>query len=89
MQGEAALTVGVEEGAEKGGGEAVDGGSPVESGSTKLYFGNLPYSVDSPQLAAIVQDYGVAELIEVHCLQSSLISFYMEFSYMISLSLMA
>ncbi|XP_022979333.1 putative G3BP-like protein [Cucurbita maxima] len=70
VQGEAALTVGFEEGveeetAEKGGGEAVDGGSPVESGSTKLYFGNLPYSVDSPQLAAIVQDYGVAELIEV------------------------
>ncbi|KAG6582419.1 hypothetical protein SDJN03_22421, partial [Cucurbita argyrosperma subsp. sororia] len=65
VQGEAALTVGVEEGAEKEGGEAVDGGSPVESGSTKLYFGNLPYSVDSPQLAAIVQDYGVAELIEV------------------------
>lgn len=70
MQGEAAVTAGVEEGveeetAEKGGGEAVDGGSPVESGSTKLYFGNLPYSVDSAQLAAIVQDYGVAELIEV------------------------
>lgn len=32
---------------------------------TKLYFGNLPYSVDSAQLAAIIQDYGSPELIEV------------------------
>lgn len=74
------MTVGFEEGvAEEGEGEVVDGGSPVESGNTKLYVGNLPYSVDSSQLAAIVQDYGVAELIEVDCLQMLLISFYIEF----------
>lgn len=71
------MMVGVEEGVEEE--TAVEGGSPVESGSTKLYFGNLPYSVDSSQLAAIVQDHGVAELIEVHCLQMSLSSFYIEF----------
>ncbi|KGN56810.1 28 kDa ribonucleoprotein, chloroplastic [Cucumis sativus] len=63
VQGETAVTVGVEEGVEEE--TEVEGGSPVESGSTKLYFGNLPYSVDSSQLAAIVQDYGIAELIEV------------------------
>lgn len=83
MQRKAAVTFGVEEGvadetAEEGEGQVVDGGSPVESGKTKLYFGNLPYSVDSSQLADIVQDYGVAELIEVDCLQMSLISFYIE-----------
>ncbi|KAI5397632.1 33 kDa ribonucleoprotein, chloroplastic [Lathyrus oleraceus] len=33
---------------------------------TKLYFGNLPYSVDSAQLAGLIEDYGSAELIEVH-----------------------
>jgi len=33
--------------------------------STKLYFGNLPYSVDSAKLAGLIQDYGSAELIEV------------------------
>ncbi|KOM34502.1 hypothetical protein LR48_Vigan02g065200 [Vigna angularis] len=33
--------------------------------STKLYFGNLPYSVDSAILAGLIQDYGSAELIEV------------------------
>lgn len=32
---------------------------------TKLYFGNLPYSVDSAQLAGLIEDYGSAELIEV------------------------
>lgn len=72
------MTVGVEECVEEE--TAEGGGSPVESGSsTKLYFGNLPYSIDSSQLAAIVQDHGIAELIEVHCLQMSpLISFYCE-----------
>ncbi|KAK7344563.1 hypothetical protein VNO77_14309 [Canavalia gladiata] len=35
------------------------------SSDTKLYFGNLPYSVDSAKLAALIQDYGSAELIEV------------------------
>lgn len=38
--------------------------SPVAV-STKLYFGNLPYSVDSAQLAGIIQDFGSPELIEV------------------------
>lgn len=33
--------------------------------NTKLYFGNLPYSVDSAQLAGIIQDYASPELIEV------------------------
>ncbi|KAL6189385.1 hypothetical protein ACLB2K_040774 [Fragaria x ananassa] len=33
--------------------------------STKLYFGNLPYSVDSAQLSGIIQDYASPELIEV------------------------
>lgn len=33
--------------------------------STKLYFGNLPYSVDSAQLAGLIEEYGSAELIEV------------------------
>ncbi|KAJ1401679.1 RNA-binding domain superfamily [Sesbania bispinosa] len=32
---------------------------------TKLYFGNLPYSVDSAQLAGLIEEYGSAELIEV------------------------
>ncbi|XVF66400.1 hypothetical protein PTKIN_Ptkin10aG0032600 [Pterospermum kingtungense] len=36
--------------------------SPV---NTKLYFGNLPYNVDSAQLAGIIQEYGSPELIEV------------------------
>lgn len=33
--------------------------------NTKLYFGNLPYSVDSAQLAGIIQDFASPELIEV------------------------
>ncbi|KAL3506232.1 hypothetical protein ACH5RR_031614 [Cinchona calisaya] len=33
--------------------------------NTKLYFGNLPYNVDSAQLAGIIQDYASPELIEV------------------------
>ncbi|XP_057429264.1 28 kDa ribonucleoprotein, chloroplastic [Lotus japonicus] len=33
--------------------------------NTKLYFGNLPYSVDSAQLAGLIEEYGSAELIEV------------------------
>ncbi|KAJ7979786.1 RNA-binding family protein [Quillaja saponaria] len=41
-------------------GQEVDG-----SLNTKLYFGNLPYSVDSAQLAGIIQDYGIPELVEV------------------------
>ncbi|KAK9183005.1 hypothetical protein WN944_026154 [Citrus x changshan-huyou] len=32
--------------------------------NTKLYFGNLPYNVDSAQLAGIIQDYGSPELVE-------------------------
>ncbi|GMJ02008.1 hypothetical protein like AT1G60000 [Hibiscus trionum] len=38
----------------------------VESAvNTKIYFGNLPYNVDSAQLAGIIQDYGSPELVEV------------------------
>ncbi|KAK8308454.1 hypothetical protein V6Z12_D02G059600 [Gossypium hirsutum] len=33
--------------------------------NTKLYFGNLPYNVDSAQLAGIIQEYGSPELVEV------------------------
>ncbi|KAE9586806.1 hypothetical protein Lal_00004748 [Lupinus albus] len=49
------------------GGEAVVAEEDTENSiiSTKLYFGNLPYSVDSAQLAGLIQDYGSAELIEV------------------------
>ncbi|XWS39132.1 hypothetical protein CRYUN_Cryun18bG0023800 [Craigia yunnanensis] len=36
--------------------------SPV---NTKLYFGNLPYNVDSAQLAVIIQEYGSPELVEI------------------------
>ncbi|TKY53666.1 RNA-binding protein CP29B [Spatholobus suberectus] len=39
--------------------------SDESSANTKLYFGNLPYSVDSAKLAGLIQDYGSAELIEV------------------------
>lgn len=56
----------------EGDGEAVaadetEGGAPpaAEPVNTKLYFGNLPYNVDSAQLAGIIQDYGSPELIEV------------------------
>ncbi|KAK7279178.1 hypothetical protein RJT34_24224 [Clitoria ternatea] len=38
---------------------------PESSVNTKLYFGNLPYSVDSAKLAGLIEDYGSAELIEV------------------------
>lgn len=48
--------------------ENVGGGEDGEVVNTKLYFGNLPYSVDSAQLAGIIQDYGSPELVEVeHC----------------------
>ncbi|KAK2643759.1 hypothetical protein Ddye_018954 [Dipteronia dyeriana] len=33
--------------------------------NTKLYFGNLPYNIDSAQLAGIIQDHASPELIEV------------------------
>ncbi|KAJ0092815.1 hypothetical protein Patl1_25704 [Pistacia atlantica] len=39
--------------------------STVTPINTKLYFGNLPYNVDSAQLAAIIQDYGSPELVEL------------------------
>ncbi|OMO95345.1 hypothetical protein COLO4_15969 [Corchorus olitorius] len=55
--------------AEEGGAEAeaeteteAEAESPV---NTKLYFGNLPYNVDSAQLAGIIQEYGSPEMIEV------------------------
>ncbi|XP_009357971.2 28 kDa ribonucleoprotein, chloroplastic [Pyrus x bretschneideri] len=51
-----------------GGGEAAAGGVSGEEEvavNTKLYFGNLPYSVDSAQLAGIIQDFASPELIEV------------------------
>lgn len=45
----------------EGEGEGADGVTV----NTKLYFGNLPYNVDSAQLAGIIQDYGSPELVEV------------------------
>lgn len=43
----------------------LDGEADQGPVGTKLYFGNLPYSVDSAQLAGIIQDFGSPELIEV------------------------
>jgi len=55
-----------EQNVEESEGEVVAEQDPDESfASTKLYFGNLPYSVDSSKLAGLIQDYGSAELIEV------------------------
>ncbi|GMY27032.1 28 kDa ribonucleoprotein, chloroplastic [Fagus crenata] len=45
--------------------EVLDNGEDEGLVSTKLYFGNLPYSVDSAQLAGLIQDFGSPELIEV------------------------
>lgn len=48
--------------------EEVSGDGEAEShivNNTKLYFGNLPYNVDSAQLAGIIQEYASPELIEV------------------------
>lgn len=45
--------------------ENVGVGEEGEVVNTKLYFGNLPYSVDSAQLAGIIQDYGSPEMVEV------------------------
>lgn len=55
----------VEEEDNKRGEEALDVEEGEDPVSTKLYFGNLPYSVDSAQLAGIIQDFGSPELIEV------------------------
>ncbi|KAK4787448.1 hypothetical protein SAY86_011281 [Trapa natans] len=46
--------------------EAGEIGGEAETGvNTKLYFGNLPYNVDSAQLAGIIQPYASPELVEV------------------------
>ncbi|KAK0608932.1 hypothetical protein LWI29_038237 [Acer saccharum] len=46
--------------------EAVPEPEPEEAPvNTKLYFGNLPYNIDSAQLAGIIQDHASPELIEV------------------------
>lgn len=56
----------VKEEEESGGGEREVGSVEEEVPlNTKLYFGNLPYNVDSAQLAAVIQDYGSPELVEV------------------------
>ncbi|XP_054805944.1 31 kDa ribonucleoprotein, chloroplastic [Prosopis cineraria] len=59
------IDAGLAEENEEGEKEVVEEGEAEVSVNTKLYFGNLPYSVDSAQLAAIIQDYGSPELIEV------------------------
>ncbi|KAG7585191.1 RNA recognition motif domain [Arabidopsis thaliana x Arabidopsis arenosa] len=38
---------------------------PPATTNTKLYFGNLPYNVDSATLAQIIQDFANPELVEV------------------------
>ncbi|XP_010470163.1 PREDICTED: RNA-binding protein CP31B, chloroplastic-like isoform X1 [Camelina sativa] len=38
---------------------------PPAAVNTKLYFGNLPYNVDSATLAQIIQDFANPELVEV------------------------
>ncbi|ESQ29483.1 hypothetical protein EUTSA_v10023650mg [Eutrema salsugineum] len=38
---------------------------PPPTINTKLYFGNLPYNVDSATLAQIIQDFANPELVEV------------------------
>uniref|UniRef100_A0A1J3CDK8 RNA-binding protein CP29B, chloroplastic n=1 Tax=Noccaea caerulescens TaxID=107243 RepID=A0A1J3CDK8_NOCCA len=38
---------------------------PATTINTKLYFGNLPYNVDSATLAQIIQDFANPELVEV------------------------
>ncbi|KAJ4840269.1 hypothetical protein Tsubulata_024965 [Turnera subulata] len=58
-EGEGETQVGGEDGQE--GGEAGGEGSV----STKLYFGNLPYNVDSAQLAGMIQEYATPELVEI------------------------
>lgn len=45
--------------------------SSSSSANTKLYFGNLPYHVDSAQLAGIIQDFGSPELVEVYIIFTS------------------
>jgi nucleolin len=44
--------------------DAPSDAAPVQQGS-KLYVGNLPWSVDSSQLAEICQDFGTVEAVEV------------------------
>ncbi|KAF8081486.1 hypothetical protein N665_0884s0014 [Sinapis alba] len=39
--------------------------NPPATINTKLYFGNLPYNVDSATLAQIIQDFANPELVEV------------------------
>lgn len=68
-QEEAAATTPVEEGLPQDEQQQVAGEGEQEADqvvlNTKLYFGNLPYNVDSAQLAGIIQDYGTPELVEV------------------------
>lgn len=64
-QEEVAVTTDLEEGddEEDNEGEEVLDGEVESPVNTKPYFGNLPYSVDSAQLASIIQDFGSPELI--------------------------
>ncbi|KAF5738541.1 29 kDa ribonucleoprotein chloroplastic-like [Tripterygium wilfordii] len=55
----------VEVDAVEGGGDDQVIGEADGALNTKLYFGNLPYNVDSAQLAGIIQDYASPELVEV------------------------
>ncbi|KAJ9154104.1 hypothetical protein P3X46_027476 [Hevea brasiliensis] len=68
-QEEAAATAPVEEVLHQDEQKQVAGEGEKEADETlvnaKLYFGNLPYNVDSAQLAGIIQDYGTPELVEV------------------------
>lgn len=66
----------------------LDGEADQGPVGAKLYFGNLPYSVDSAQLAGIIQDFGSPELIEVFCIQyflpKILFSFFFSVGYVVS-----
>jgi len=57
------ITVKLEEEEKDDGASAVL--DPPAAVNTKLYFGNLPYNVDSATLAQIIQDFANPELVEV------------------------
>lgn len=50
--------------------EAGEVGEAEITVNTKLYFGNLPYNVDSAQLAGIIQPHASPELVEVYLFHS-------------------
>jgi hypothetical protein len=93
-QEEVAVTAEVDAGSveeeDKEGEEVIlDGEADQGPVGTKLYFGNLPYSVDSAQLAGIIQDFGSPELIEVFSIQYFLPKILFSFVLVMLLVMMA